>query len=355
MMHIPLITTTGRTHQNPGDTFIGVGLQYLFEKVLGPQTWVLIDRFNPNGFRSREKLVRRAPFLVYGGMPQYNNYDDWKHWYDDAMWRDFIVRWRLKTFTMAGGAGFSHPNVSINEFVEHCMRSRKTERIIRQRVRPSLCFTVRDAYAHALLDTLNISNYHLPCSSTWATKMWQIEPAANRPYLLLVPPSLRHAQKRANGKRLPRSRRYQLFASLWNSYYKTLKESGHDVKTICHGYKEYIALRDAVPADDLLFHGDCYTLLRQYASAHTVVSARLHGSLPAFGLCGTRVLNISVDVRGTAVQIFPKIRNILASEANPDILLSTLAELQPSEPEDLLPWEKKYREVIQSALPNEVR
>lgn len=354
-MQIPLITTIGRTHQNPGDTFIGVGLQYLFEKVLGAQVWVLIDRFNPNGFRNHEALVRRAPFLVYGGMPQYNNYDDWKHWYDDAMWRDFIIRWKLKIFTMAGGAGFSHPDISINDYVAHCIRSKKTQRIIRQRVGPSLCFTVRDAYAHDLLSTLNIPNSLLPCSSTWAAKMWQIEPTVHRPYLLLVPPSLRHAPKRVDGKRLPRRRRHQLFASQWKGFYETLKACGHDVKTICHGYREYIALHDVVPAQDLWYHGDCYTLLRQYASAHTVVSARLHGSLPAYGLFGTRVLNISVDVRGTAVQIFPKIRNLWASNVNPETLLNAIAELEPSEPQDLLPWEKKYHEIIQSALPNEVK
>ena len=354
MMHIPLITTTGRTDQNPGDTFIGVGLQYLFEKVLGPQVWVLIDRFSPNGFRNHEDLVRSAPFLVYGGMPQYNNYDDWKHWYDDAMWRDFIIRWRLKIFTMAGGAGFSHSNISINEYVAHCMRSNKTERIIRQRVGPSLCFTVRDVYAHALLSTLNIPNNHLPCPSIWATKMWQIEPTQDRPYLLLVPPSIRHAPKRADGKRLPRRRRRELFASQWKGFYTALKESGHNVKTICHGYREHTALRDAIPPDDLWYHGDCYTLLRQYASAHTVVSARLHGSLPAYGLRGMRVLNISVDVRGTAVQLLPKIRDLQVGNASPEILLSAIAELEPSEPADLHPWERQYQEIIQTALPNDV-
>lgn len=353
-MHIPLITTTGRTDQNPGDTFIGVGLQYLFEKVLGPQVWVLIDRFSPNGFRIHEDLVRSAPFLVYGGMPQYNNYDDWKHWYDDAMWRDFIIRWRLKIFTMAGGAGFSHSNISLNEYVAHCMRSNKTERIIRQRVEPSLCFTVRDVYARALLNTLNIPNNHLPCPSIWATKMWQIEPTQDRPYLLLVPPSIRHAPKRADGKRLPRRRRRELFASQWKGFYTALKESGHNVKTICHGYREHTALRDAIPPDDLWYHGDCYTLLRQYASAHTVVSARLHGSLPAYGLRGMRVLNISVDVRGTAVQLLPKIRDLQVGNASPEILLSAIAELEPSEPADLHPWERQYQEIIQTALPNDV-
>ena len=352
MTHIPLITTTGRTNDNPGDTFIGVGLQYLFERVLGPQVWVLIDRFSPKGFRDYEDVVRNAPFLVYGGMPQYNNYDDWKHWYDDVMWRDFIIRWGLEIFTMAGGAGFSHPDISVDAYVAYCMKSKKTERIIRQRVEPSLCFTVRDAYAHALLNALEIPNSYLPCSAVWASKMWNIAPAQQRSYLILVPPSPRHTPKRIGRRRIPRATRFQQFADSWKEFYEMLKRNGHDVRVLCHAYREYTALRDAIPSEALWFHGDPYTLLRQYASAHTVVSARLHGSLPAYGICGTRVLNLSVDVRGSAVEVFPKICNLRISDATPDVLLSAINQLKPSTAEDLRDPEEVYRNLIQSSLPS---
>ena len=352
MTHIPLITTTGRTNDNPGDTFIGVGLQYLFEQVLGHQVWVLIDRFSPKGFRDYEDVVRNAPFLVYGGMPQYNNYDDWKHWYDEVMWRDFIIRWGLEIFTMAGGAGFSHPDISVDAYVAYCMKSKKTERIIRQRVEPSLCFTVRDAYAHALLNALEIPNSYLPCSAVWASKMWNIAPAEQRPYLILVPPSPRHTPKRIGRRRIPRATRFQQFADSWKNFYEMLKRNGHDVRVLCHAYREYTALRDAIPSEALWFHGDPYTLLRQYASAHTVVSARLHGSLPAYGICGTRVLNLSVDVRGSAVEVFPKICNLRISDVTPDVLLSAINQLKPSTAEDLRDPEEAYRKLIQSSLPS---
>ena len=321
----------------------------------GPRVWTLIDRFSPKGFRDYEDVVRNAPFLVYGGMPQYNNYDDWKHWYDDAMWRDFIVRWGLKIFTMAGGAGFSHPDISVDAYVAYCMKSKKTERIIRQRVEPSLCFTVRDAYAHGLLNALDISNSYLPCSAVWASKMWNIEPTRQRPYLILVPPSPRYTPKRVGRKRIPRRSRLQQFTNGWKNFYTTLKQSGHNVRVLCHAYREYTALRDAIPSEDLWFHGDPYTLLRQYASAHTVVSARLHGSLPAYGICGTRVLNLSVDVRGSAVEVFPKIRNLRISDATPNVLLSAVDQLKPSALEDLRDSEKVYRGLIQSSLSDEIK
>lgn len=355
MTHIPLITTTGRTNDNPGDTFIGVGLQYLFEQALGPQVWLLIDRFSPRGFRDYEDVIRAAPFLVYGGMPQYNNYDDWKHWYDDAMWRDFIIRWELQIFTMAGGAGFSHPDIDIDAYVAHCLKSRKTERIIRQRVENSLCFTVRDLYAHALLNALEIPNNYLPCSAVWASKMWNIEPPRRRPYLILVPPSPRHTPKRVGRKRIPRGRRLEQFADNWKNFYTALKQSGHNVRVLCHAYREYTALRGAIPSEALWFHGDPYTLLRQYAAAHTVVSARLHGSLPAYGICGTRVLNLSVDVRGSAVEVFPRICNLRIRDATPDILVSMIDQLEPSTPEDFRNPEAAYRELIGSSLPSKIK
>ena len=122
------------------------------------------------------------------------------------------------------------------------MNSKKTERIIRQRVEPSLCFTVRDAYAHALLNALEIPNSYLPCSAVWASKMWNIAPAEQRPYLILVPPSPRHTPKRIGRRRIPRRTRFQQFADRWNGFYTTLQQNGYNVRVLCHAYREYTAL-----------------------------------------------------------------------------------------------------------------
>lgn len=135
----------------------------------------------------------------------------------------------------------------------------------------------------------------------------------------------------------------------------TLQQNGYDVRVLCHAYREYTALRDTIPSKALWFHGDPYTLLRQYAAAHTVVSARLHGSLPAYGIFGTRVLNLSVDVRGSAVEVFPKICNLRITDATPDVLLSALDQLKPSTPEDLKGPEAEYRDLIQSSLPDAIK
>lgn len=348
---LPIITTTMRTGANAGDTFIGVGLQSLVESALGPQAWLLIDRFGPDGFRRYEQELRDAPFAVYGGMPQYNNYDRWKHWYDDAMWRRHVIPYGLKVMTMAGGAGFSHPHISIDEYVADCLSSARTVRIIRRRVEPSLCFTVRDPYAHALLNALDIENHYLPCSATWATRQWGITPEDERPLSLLVPPHPRYAPGYDAPRKPSRASRREAYVRQWVDVYTAMKSHDDGAKALCHGYEEFQALRGHIPASDLLYHGDAYTLLRQYAFAHTVVSARLHGSLPAYGLPGTRVLNVSVDVRGSAVERFPGIGNVQLSDLSPTGLPDLLDGLKPSTEDDLTPWRERYEDVIRSSAP----
>ena len=352
---LPLITTTVRTGQNAGDTFIGVGVQRLVEAALGPQTWLLIDRFVPDGFRRHEQDLRQARFAVYGGMPQYNNYDRWKHWYDDGMWRRHIVPYGLKVMTMAGGAGFSHPHIGIDEYVSDCLSSPRTVRIIRQRVEASLCFTVRDPYAHALLNAMDIENHYLPCSATWSTRHWGIAPAEERPLSLLVPPHPRYAPGYDSPRKPSSSARREAYVRQWVGMYTAMKDADDGAKALCHGYEEFQALRGHIPADDLLYHGDCYTLLRQYAYAHTVVSARLHGSLPAYGLPGTRVLNVSVDVRGSAVELFPGIGSVSVGDLSPTALPDLLDALQPSTDAELTPWRERYEQVIRSCAPDVAR
>jgi hypothetical protein len=350
MLPIPLITTTVRTGHNPGDTFIGVGMQYLFEQALGPQQWLLVDRFGPAGFREQESAIRAAPFVVYGGMPQYNNFDEWMHWYDWAMWRDYLLRWRLRVFAMAGGAGSRLGAVSVEDWVAGCLRSRRTVRILAARGRAVVCCTVRDPYAHALLNALGIGNRHLPCAALWATHMWGLRPAAERPYLLVVPPSLGRAAARWRVSARAASRRAT--AAAWAALHLALREVQGPVRMLCHTLRDYQALRGLIPDDELWHHGDAYTLLRQYTAAHTVLSARLHASLPAYGLVGTRVAHVSADVRGSAVEILPKIVHVRDAAPQPARVLSEMERLEPSREEDLRPWEEAYREAILESVPH---
>ncbi|GIX06420.1 MAG: hypothetical protein KatS3mg115_0823 [Candidatus Poribacteria bacterium] len=346
---IPLLTTTRRVGVNPGDTFIGVGLQCLFEGVLGPQRWVLVDRFGPEGFREHRELIQHAPFLVYGGMPQYNNFDRWRFWYDDALWRRYVLPWGLRVFTMAGGAGSRGP-VGVEEWVADCLSSRRTRELIRLRVGPSLAITVRDPYAHRLLEALEVPHECLPCSATWAARMWGIEPAERRERVLLVPSAPRYARTRHSRNPFRRKRGTAEFSQRWGELYRALRAEGFPVKVLCHQEAEYWALRGIVPDQDLWFQGDAYTLLREYAFADVVVSARLHGSLPAFGIPGTRVVNLSVDVRGSAVGFFPKIQNLSWSEANPQRVLEAIQQAEPSSEEDLRPYEDAYHRVIREGI-----
>jgi len=201
------------------------------------------------------------------------------------------------------------------------------------------------------LNALAIENAYLPCSATWASRFWHIEPAPERPYLFLVPSTGSFARD-ASGRR-PHGKRAKALAlaAQWAPIYAALRAEGYEVKVLCHEIGEYEALRTSVPANDVWYHGDAFTLLREYAFAHTVVSARLHASLPAFGIPGTRVLHLCVDVRGSAVEILPKIGRLHVASQTPETIAQAVRKLEPSEPSDLAPWEAAYVDFIRSHVP----
>ena len=169
--------------------------------------------------------------------------------------------------------------------------------------------------------------------------MWNIAPAAERPYLFLVPPHPRYG---------PTPDRRD-FVRQWVEIYWTFKSADPGTKILCHGVEEYEALRGSVSSGDLWYQGDSYALLREYSRARAAVSARLHGSLPAFGIPGSRVLNLSVDVRGSAADIFPKIRNRWLHDLSPGEMVKETRSLEASSESDLERWEAAYRDAVLSA------
>ena len=88
-IQIPLITRVSANKGNPGDGFIRWGLQYLIESYAGCLVnWILISKFNKDlDFKSNENILNKIKKVIYAGTPQYNNYDDWKMWYDYEMYQ----------------------------------------------------------------------------------------------------------------------------------------------------------------------------------------------------------------------------------------------------------------------------
>jgi len=332
-----MITRTNRSKVNPGDLIIGVGLQYLFEQVTGPQQWILMDP-DAGSFKSYEPLIRKSRFILFGGMPQYNNFDSWSVWSDIEMWDQFVRPWNLKMMMMAGGAGHYKTDIDIESYAKWCLSSNKTRDTLLKRKPNLVCLTTRDPYAHYLLNQLGMENQLLPCSSLWAVKMLRFEPSDKRPFIFLVPSIV---DRKFNGLS---------YVDFWLSLYRKLKKEVGDVRVVCHELEEYKILEKVIGDADMIFHADYYMLLREYASAGVVVSGRLHGSLPAYSYPGTRVVNISVDTRGSAVTLLPKIVDHKAHNTDVDKIVKSLTLAQPSAAGDLDAFEGDYKSVISSVL-----
>ena len=339
---LPMISTSVRVDHNPGDTFIGIGAQYLIERVLGPVNWLILNKFGQAGpWEKHKELIKEAGVVVYGGTPQYNNYDDWCMWYDKQLWEEIINPRDIKVVSLAGGSGYPNAEWSAKDFAKHCCSSEQTRIIIGRRRKNQIITTVRDPASHALLNELNFPNRYMPCTATFSMRHAKLTAEPDRNLTILVPPSWDSVPGQyTKGEKEPYVKQQ------WLEIYKAVKKEHGKVLVVCHWYKDYMSMRQVIPEEDMFFTSDFLSLLKIYTKAHTVVSARLHGALPAYGLPGTKVVSVAIDTRGHATEIFPKIPLIEYGSLTSDRVLEAIKEAVPSEEEDFTEWLNEYDELI---------
>lgn len=312
---LPLITTTTRSRNNPGDTFIGTGLQWLVEQVTGADTpWYLVSKFTPEHFIEAIPEMKRAGVTLYAGTPQYNRFSDWKFWYDDELWRKHINPAGIPVAVFAGGAGHPHADITPERFARELAEDRKTRKIIKRRAKNALCFTVRDPHSHAFLEKMEIEHHYLPCSATFSGLYYRVVPrvVAGRVAIVSAKPTFVHGES-------PES-----VVARFMAIHEAVREEGFKPVMVCHNESGYQAYRDLLPADEVFFSNDYHPLLKFYATCEGIVSARLHATLPAFGIGSvSRIVNISIDVRGNAVEPLG-LPNIRYQEADPERVVSML-------------------------------
>ena len=341
---IPMLTTNVRGNNNPGDTFIGVGMQWLWEYALEDTiNWFLISKYGQADIEKHLDIVKRAGLLVYGGMPQYNNYNDWKFWHDDEFWSEIINPNKIPVAIMAGGSGYPDASMSPMQFAEYCANDELTAHLIKQRAKHALCFTTRDEHSHELLNKLSIPNDYLACSATFASRYCGHD-YEQKPYIGLVPPSPKSLPGKYCGEN-----KDDFVVKEWLKLLHTLRHEGLEPKIVCHWQYEYDLFKDVLSDKSLFYSNDFNAYLNFYGRCHTVVSARLHGVLPAFGIPGTKAMGVSIDTRGHAVTYFDKIPAIPYDQFNTENIMSILPTLKPSEESDFTEVIDKYKTIILDA------
>ena len=347
----PVITRVDANTGNPGDGFIRWGLQWLLEEAYQhPINWLLISKFSKKDLKKHEHRVREAGFVIYAGTPQYNNYDDWKLWYDDDMYR-LLRKWRTRVYSIAGGAGVPHTAWSPAQFAAYCIGSEETCKVLRRRKSVTRLFTVRDPYAHELLNKMSIMNYMLPCTATWASHYHGIQKASND-FVALVPPSLNimapHEAKAKNKDdvRLSLLNTYKLFKSEFEKRFPNKR-----IIIVSHHLNEYNLFKKYIDNDQLFYSNDAHSLLKFYSHCEYVVSGRLHGALPAYGIPGTKVGSISIDTRGAAATLLPdivsiKYRLVARDRKKISEAVDKIVDAKASTPESLKKFEKQYMPLL---------
>ena len=306
-MIVPILTRRDFNQGNIGDAYICMGLQYLWEKAAPDHVdWLLLDKFDKGrDMLQFEPLVRDAGRLVIAGTPQYNNLDDWSFWYDENVWTSYVQKWGLQAYALAGGSGHPDPYIDAQGFSDYLMGSFKTRRIVKIRDNHSVLTTVRDPFAHQFLNDMHIENHLMPCTATWAAKKRGVKKRKGK-YVVLVSPSSAHLSFEATNTE-DNSVREEAPRELMKRMYLVYKRMGKEVIVVCHGIKEYMFLRGEIPLEHLHYSNDSHSALQLYADAELVVSARLHGALPAYGMGDVKVHMIGIDSRSSAVNMFPNI------------------------------------------------
>ena len=156
-----------------------------------------------------------------------------------------------------------------------------------------------------MLDKLSIPYTKIACTGTWACASRNIYKESNE-YVAIVSPSYNHLSFEATLTR-NNAERHSKPTKLILDLFKIYKKMGKKVIVVCHAVKEFKALQKVLPSSSLFFSNDYYQTLSFYSRCELVVSARLHGALPSYGLGDTKVQMIGIDSRGFAVKCLDNI------------------------------------------------
>lgn len=342
-VQVPLLRRLKSSQGNPGDIFIAQGLEYLFESIEDID-WLYLDKFSYKDFL-KEVSKSKTKNILFGGTPQYNNYDYWCFWYDDILW-DYAKEHDFKIASVAGGSGYPDPRMSPDSFTKDCLSSKRTRELLGLRKEAGSLFTVRDPHSHALLNSVGITNHMLPCTAYWTFK--KHEPTSDLPdnYWVLTP---------SNWNAIPDkyfkdcNNKAQEALFYYRKIYDEMKARLGKVIICFHSEKEYKYYSKCFQESELFYSNDWLSLLSFYSKAKGILTGRLHGAVPFLGLPGRKAHLIAVDTRYSATEFFGSITKSVYSDPV-GYIVDQFVSGEPTNPNDLISFENKYKELFSNYL-----
>lgn len=292
MMKVALLTNLLHKkagHINVGDVFIGQGLRYIIDNACPEKIeWVLVSRFSPLTPHKKE-LLASCDLIIYGGMPQYNNYDDWKFYYDDEIWDDLNAI-GVPILRLAGGGGGSGEDITPEEYAAYLLSSELTKDILEKAMTNCKLVTTRDKMAQAFLDGAGVDSTLLPCSGTFAMNFNGVH-ETDKTMNIICLAALYLKNRPDKDTLIEEFKKTKAFLE---------KETGKPCKILCQVKNSDLPfIQEHFSEDEIIVEDEPMKIIEHYKHVEYCVTTRLHCALPIYGI-GGKVVLIRVDTRGIA-------------------------------------------------------
>ncbi len=294
MIIVPIITRRADLIGNPGDVFISMGLQHLVKRTLPNAQFVLLDKHSSSDFMEYSSILKQKTIL-YAGMPQYNNFDEWCFWYDYELYRDILIPYKTKVISIAGGSGSPRINETPEEFTANCLSSQKTRNLLLMKKHVTPLSLVRDEHAYHLLKAYELKTDLLPCTALWALD-YLGQPQERSNVVGLVLPGISHINPALLNKQT-KEEVINWFKVFYAKLQSELAKMNLNTIVIAHTWEDYV-----VWGNQGYFTNSVYELLEKYTQLAGVISCRLHGAIPIAGQNKPAVY-LGIDSRWTAAEI----------------------------------------------------
>lgn len=274
---------------NIGDIIIRKGMQYVLNSVFNNNVeWVLISRFSQMPKEDLD-ILSTCDAIIYTGMPQYNNLDEWCFYYDDKIWDDLIAL-KKPILRLAGGGGYPSETILPEEFSKYLRKSKKTMDVLEKAMKYTVLTTVRDYMAQTFLHDCNFKSTLLPCTGTFGCYDNNIYTTTKKFNAICLDAG--HLKGRENIKDIIpefiKTKKY--LEKTENKPCKIIAQVPHSDQKFLEGYFDNADIATADNVDDMI---------EIYKDIDICISSRLHCALPIHGIGGRSIL-IKVDSRGTA-------------------------------------------------------
>lgn len=285
-----LVTDTNHQMPNPGDIWIGNGIEWLITQaciqkdIIPVFSYVSLFERSENIWKMSEE---RADVVVVCGTPQFNSDGGSTHFTPLLKPLTHMKNSGKKLYNLYCGSGTTSHNYGDENYLVKIM-GEPSKDIIKLYGELFDLIITRDIITHKLLLTQGTKNEQLLCSVFYAINYYGVTPKTPKWNLIVL---------RGKGDIFLATRRKN--AAL--QYEKSL-DSNYPTFYVLHGIEEYeIWIKAGLPKERVICSTSPKELLEIYASANQVISQRVHGSVPAISL-RKKVANIATDSRSKILE-----------------------------------------------------